>query len=449
MKLSFYGAAGEVTGSNYLLEAKNASLMVDCGAFQGGKEQELKNAAPFLFNPNIVDSFILTHAHLDHVGRVAKLVKDGYRGHIWCTPATMELAELIMLDAAKIMSHEELKFGDEPLYHEQDVYRALRQFKTLDYETKIEIAPGIEARLVDAGHILGSASVEVWAGGKKLLFSGDIGNKGAPIIKDPNRVDEADYVICESTYGGRTHESIEDRRVILKTAIDHSIAKGGVLLIPAFALERSQELLYELHDLLTNHNIKALPIFLDSPLAIKTTEVFGHFPEYYDNEAKEIIHTGKDFFELPGLQFTETVEQSKRINKTPPPKMIIAGSGMMTGGRIRYHLKEYLGSPQTTILIAGYQVKGTLGRRILDGVKTVDLFHEPVAVKAEVIACGAFSAHADHKQLMDWLTSVKTPVRQIFFTHGDREGLVALEQAVSKELNWQTHIPRFGEHITL
>lgn len=449
MKLSFYGAAGEVTGSNYHLETAKATILLDCGAFQGGKDQELKNAAPFLFDVTRVNAMVLTHAHLDHVGRVAKLVKEGFHGQIWATPATMELAELIMLDAAKIMSHEEIKFGDQPLYSEHDVYQALRQFKTLDYGTKVEIAEDVSVRLVDAGHILGSASVELWTEGKKLLFSGDIGNKGAPIIEDPNVIAEADIVICESTYGGRTHESREEQDTLLRDVIGQAISQKGTLLIPAFALERTQELLYHLDQLIDAKAIGQLKLFLDSPLAIKATEVFARFPEYYDDEATALIKQGKDFFEMPGLELTETVEQSKRIAAVPPPKAIIAGAGMMTGGRIIHHLKEYLGEPSTTILIVGYQAEGTLGRRLLDGAKQVDLFHEPIEVRAKLVACGAFSAHADHPQLMHWLAGVTSPVQTVYLTHGDTEARQKLATAISAEQQREVHLPRFGERVTI
>lgn len=449
MKLSFYGAAFEVTGSNYLLQTEQARIMIDCGAFQGGKDQELKNAAPFLYKPDSIDSFILTHAHLDHVGRVAKLVADGFRGPIWCTPATVELAELIMLDAASIMSHDELRFGDEPLYTTDDVYRALRQFKPIDYETKVEIAPGVSIRLVDAGHILGSASVELWADGKKIVFSGDVGNTGAPIIRDPTKIDEADFLVCESTYGGRSHESPEARQAILKDVITKSVEQAGVLIIPAFALERSQELLFELHALLESEQIKELPIFLDSPLAIKATEVFGRFPEYYDQQASALIEQGKDFFKIPSLKFTESVEESKRIQATPPPKIVIAGAGMMTGGRIKYHLRAYLEDPKTTIFIIGYQAQGTLGRRLLDGIKHVDLFGERLSVQANIIACGAYSAHADHPQLLSWLKAVRSPVKELFLTHGDPDASLALKQSIETELKWEVTRPRFGQTVTL
>jgi metallo-beta-lactamase family protein len=407
MKLSFYGASGEVTGSNYVLETSRSKIVIDCGAFQGGKEQELKNMAPFLYDAAAMDALILTHAHLDHVGRLAKLVKAGFTGPIWSTPATKELAELIMLDASSIMSHEELKFGDIPIYNEQDVYNTLRQFKTIDYDVKTEIADGVTIRLVDAGHILGSASVELWADGQKIVFSGDIGNVGAPIIEDPTKLSEADYIICESTYGGRTHEAKEQRQALLQSIVQNSIEQKGILLIPAFALERSQELLFDLHQMLTSDMIPSVPIFLDSPLAAKATEVFSRFPEYYDKEATELVKAGINFFDLPGLELTASVEQSKHIREVAPPKIIIAGSGMMTGGRIKFHLHDYLADPKTTLFIVGYQAEGTLGRRLLDGVKHVDLRGEKIPVNARVVACGAFSAHADHPQFMGWIKSIK------------------------------------------
>lgn len=449
MQLSFYGAAGEVTGSNYHLLTRQATVLVDCGAFQGGKEAELKNAAPFLYDPKRVDALILTHAHLDHVGRLGKLVADGFRGPIYATPATRDLAELIMLDSVKIMSHEELKFGDAPLYREDDVAQAMSQVRTLEYEDKQAVAADVEVRLVDAGHILGSASVELWADGRKLLFSGDIGNPGAPIIRDPVPVAEADVVICESTYGGRQHERAPERTAILKQVIDRVVAERGTLLIPAFALERTQELLYALDELVEHNRVADLPIFLDSPLAIKATKVFADHPEYFDTKAVAQIAAGEDFFQMPGLRLTQTVEQSKAIATVPAPKIIVAGSGMMTGGRIIHHLATSIDQPATTILFVGYQAEGTLGRRLIDGVAEVDLFHEPHQVRAQIVKCGAFSAHADQPYLLQWLGAVRSKVDQVFLTHGEPKAAAALGQAVSTQLNHSVHIPRFGEHVTM
>lgn len=449
MRLSFYGAAGEVTGSNYHLETSQATVLIDCGAFQGGKEAELKNAAPFLYDPHRVDSLVLTHAHLDHVGRVAKLVRDGFRGPIYATGATKALAKLIMLDAAKIMSHEELKFGDEPLYGEAEVAQAMAQFHELPYGSKQPVADGVEVRLVDAGHILGSASVELWAEGKKLLFSGDLGNQDTPIIRDPTPVTEADVIISESTYGGRTHEPATKREEILARVIGQTVAKRGTLLIPAFALERTQELLHALDHLVDTDRIADVPFFLDSPLAIKATEVFSLFPDYYDAEAAAHVRAGDDFFAVPGLRLTETVEQSKRIASVPPPKVIIAGSGMMTGGRILHHLKQSVSDPTTTILIVGYQAEGTLGRRLIEKVRSIDLFHEPHRVEATIIACGAFSAHADHPHLLAWIGAVQSPVQQVYLTHGEVSAARALQPDIESQLGHPTHVPRLGEHVTL
>lgn len=450
MKLHFYGAAGEVTGSNYLVETQNARIMIDCGAFQGGKEQELKNAAPFLYDPKSVDAVVLTHAHLDHVGRLGKLVNLGFNGPIFATPPTKELAELIMLDSVSIMAHDEMKFGDLPLYREEDVAKAMSLFKTIDYGVRQEVAPGVEARLFDSGHMLGSGSVEVWAEGKKIVFSGDLGNKNAPIIKDPQYTDEADYVVCESTYAGRVHEGRDERLQILKSVIDESVERGGVLVIPAFAMERTQELLYHFNNLLRNHSIEELPIFLDSPLAIKVTDVFKKFPQYFDEEATALIsQESGHFFDIPRLIMTKSVEESKQINKTRPPKIVIAGSGMMTGGRIKYHLKEYLGDEKNMLLIVGYQAEGTLGRKLLDGADRIDLFREELIVRAKVKAVGAFSAHADHPQIMEWLGAIKTPVKKLLCTHGEKMSLEALANSAKESFGWDAHPPRFGEWVEL
>ncbi len=451
MKLHFYGASGEVTGSNYLIETTaGVRVLVDCGAFQGGKDQELKNAAPFLYDPRSIDAVILTHAHLDHVGRLGKLVNLGFSGPIFATPPTKDLAELIMLDSVSIMANDEMKFGDQPLYREEDVAKAMNMFKGLEYGVRQQVAEGVEVRFFDSGHILGSASVELWADGKKVVFSGDIGNKNAPIIQDPQHVDEADYVVCESTYAGRIHEGTDERAQILKNVIDDSVQQGGVLVIPAFAMERTQELLYSLNGLLKNHSIQELPIFLDSPLAIKTTNVFKKYPQYFDDEAKALLDgNDRHFFDVPRLKMTMSVDESKSINKTPPPKIVIAGSGMMTGGRIKYHLREYLSDAKNTLLIIGYQAEGTLGRKLLDGADRIDLFREEIEVNAKVKAVGAFSAHADHPQLMEWLGAIKTPVQKVFCTHGEATSLNALAEKTKIDLGWDAHPPRFGEVVEL
>ncbi len=448
MRLSFYGAAGEVTGSNYLLETASATIAIDCGAFQGGKEQELKNVAPFLYRPDSVMALVITHAHLDHVGRIAKLVRDGFTGNIWSTPATKELMELMLLDAAKIMSHDELKFGDEPLYSEPDVAQVMAQCRAVEYQTRIQISPGVDIRLVDAGHILGAAMVELWAEGRAFVFSGDIGNPGAPIVRDPSVITEADYVICESTYGDRVHESSSEREAVLKAAIDASVAQHGVLLIPAFSLERTQELLHTLDHLLAEKQIAQIPIYLDSPLAIKATEVFQRYPQYYDEEARQDAARGDGPFAFPGLKLTRTVDESKAINQTPPPKIIIAGSGMMTGGRIMHHLNQYVDSPKAAILFVGYQAIGTLGRRILDGAKEIDLMHASRKVRAHVAAAGSFSAHSDAPALLRWLGRFTNPKR-IYLTHGDDDSRQALQQAAAGKLHCPIVLPRFGQHITL
>lgn len=451
MKLYFYGAAGEVTGSNYLLETTaGTKILVDCGAFQGGKDQELKNAAPFLYDPKSIDAVIITHAHLDHVGRLGKLVNLGFKGPIFATPPTKDLAELIMLDSVSIMSNDEIKFGDQPLYREEDVAEAMNMFKGLEYGVRQQVAEGVEIRFFDSGHILGSASVELWAEGKKVVFSGDIGNKNAPIVQDPQYVDGADYVVCESTYAGRIHEGTDERAQILKNVIDDSVQQGGVLVIPAFAMERTQELLYSLNGLLKNHSMQELPIFLDSPLAIKTTNVFKKYPQYFDDEATALLNSNdRHFFDVPRLKMTMSVDESKSINKTPPPKIVIAGSGMMTGGRIKFHLREYLSDAKNTLLIIGYQAEGTLGRKLLDGADRIDLFREEIEVNAKVKAVGAFSAHADHPQLMEWLGAIKTPVQKVFCTHGEATSLNILAEKTKLDLGWDAHPPRFGEVVEL
>lgn len=448
MKLAFYGAASEVTGSNFMLESEKYKIMVDCGLFQGVKLAEEQNYAPLPFQPKDLSLVLLTHAHLDHCGRIPLLWKEGFRGKIYATPATRDLAELIMNDAANIMLHDQEDDGQEPLYLAVDVAGAMNLFVPIEYNEVQEILPGVKVEFFDAGHILGAASILVEVEGKKILFSGDIGNDPVPILRPPSVPKQADVVVMESTYGNRLHESGQDRRAKLRAVIRQSALKKGILLIPAFALERTQELLYEINSLIKEESIPSIAIFLDSPLAIKTTKVYYQYERYFDDDAKIILKNGGDLFQFPNLTVTESVEESKNIAQAPNPKIIIAGSGMMEGGRIVHHAKDYLADPSTTLLIVGFQAQGTLGRKLFQGDRKVKVKGKFVQVKAHVVAIGAYSAHADQLGLRTWLGSLESKPNRVFLVHGEQESALDLANLLSQE-SYTAEVPTMNQVIDL
>ncbi len=447
MTIGFYGAAGEVTGSNFVLTTEKAKIMIDCGMFQGRKLAEEANYAPFAYELKEISALILTHAHLDHCGRIPKLWKEGFRGKIYATPATRDLAELIMTDAANIMLFDSEDDGDDPLYLQVDVANAMSLFEPVDYHKKTEVAPGVSFEFIDAGHILGAASAIVEADGKKIVFSGDIGNSPVPILRDPETPTEADVVVMETTYGSRIHETAKDRRVKLRTVIKRIADQNGTLVIPSFALERTQELLYELSALMQEATIPSVPVFLDSPLAIKITDVYYNYPQYYDDEAVLIRKNGGDFLSFPTLKITESADQSKHIKEVKGAKIIIAGSGMMEGGRIIHHAKEFLKDANNMLLFVGYQAVGTLGRQLFDGLRRVKVKDQFVSVKAHVAAIGAYSGHADQPALEHWVSSIKEKPKQIFLVHGEEEGAEAFAEKLGKE--YTTTIPTNGDVVEI
>jgi metallo-beta-lactamase family protein len=451
MRLGFYGAAGEVTGSNFVLETETAQIIIDCGMFQGRRMAEKQNYSPFPFDPKKAQAMILTHAHLDHCGRVPKLWREGFRGPIYCTPATRDLAELVMKDAAQIMLYDmEDDEQQEPLYLAVDVANVLNLFEPVEYHERTEIAPNVFATYYDAGHILGAASILVEADGKRIIFSGDIGNHPVPILRNPEALPAADYVIMESTYGGRTHESPADRRVKLRSVIRRAAEYGGTLLIPAFAVERTQEILYELGQLVQEQAVPSIPVFLDSPLAIEATHVYHRYPQYFDEDALMIIQNGGDFLNFPQLRMTTSADQSRAIKNFEGAKIIIAGSGMMEGGRIVHHAKEFLTDSSSTLLFVGYQAEGTLGREIFEGKRKVTIKQQFVNIKAHVMAIGAYSAHADQPGLKQWLDAICVSGEQperVFLVHGEQDGAADFAKYLGKE--YTVTIPKLNEVIEL
>lgn len=425
--------------------------MVDCGLIQGARHAEEKNYERFPYEPKSIDAVFITHAHIDHIGRLPKLVKDGFLGKIYMTRPTCDFSHIMLNDSQELMREEAKDEKKDPLYTKQDVAKTLEFIECIDYDKEIEPTEDIKVRFQDAGHILGSAIIEIWAGDIKIVFSGDLGNSPVPLLRPATFINEADYVVIESTYGDRQHEDIDLRKNLLEDVIEDTVRRGGVLMIPAFAMERTQELLYELNSLVENKRIPEIPVFIDSPLAIKATEIYKKYPSYFNQEAVYLIKSGDKIFQFPRLQFTQTTEESKAINDVAPPKIIIAGSGMSTGGRILHHERRYLSDPNSTILFIGYQVAGTLGRRIFDGAKTVKIFREEISVNCEVRAIGGYSAHADQEQLENWAKKIKEGgrLKKIFAVQGEEGPALALVQLLRDHLGIDAHAPMLGEKVEL
>ncbi len=445
MRISFHGAAREVTGScNMLMSGKN-KILIDCGMFQGGQFNEAKNNEPLPFNPAEISSVIVTHAHLDHVGRLPLLTKGGYSGHIYATPPTVELTKLILEDALEVMIYNKRKFGSPILYESTDIANVVSQMKAVDYHQPYKLYDLI-FEFHDAGHIFGSVFVEINSEGKKIVFSGDVGNVNVPILRDTEILqDNIDVLVCESTYGNRLHETPMERQELLQSLIYQAIGRGGVLMIPSFSLERTQELLYDLNDLIDRkHKLPRVPIFLDSPLAIEATKVYRKFTQYYDEEAERLVKRGDDLFEFPGLAMTQTREESKHINQIIGPKIIIAGAGMMNGGRIVHHAMRYLSDERNTLLIVGYQAQNTLGRKILDGESPVEIMGERIPVRCHVQAIGALSAHADQNKLLDWIGGGTTLPKKVLLNHGEPEASEELAKRLTNDLGVKTTVVSFG-----
>ncbi|MCI0479295.1 MBL fold metallo-hydrolase [Candidatus Uhrbacteria bacterium] len=449
MRISFFGAAREVTGSCMLVETRKTRVVVDCGMFQGSAFTDAKNFQDFGFDPSTVDAAIVTHGHLDHVGRLPKLVKEGFAGDIYATPPTADIANVVLEDAEQIMEDELRKEYRPKLYDRADVEEVAKRFRRVDYSRRVKIGD-VTFRFRDAGHIFGSAFVELEEkGGARAAFSGDLGNRDVPILKPTAQLDAVDAVVIESTYGNRIHEDESTRSSKLRSAIVDTARRKGILVIPAFAVERTQQLLYELRHLVENRLVPSVDIYLDSPMAVEITKIIRHYPRYYDAEALRLVSNGKDFFDMPGLTTTLTREESKSINASDSPKIVIAGSGMMNGGRIQHHLVRYLGDKRSTVLIIGYQAHGTLGRRLYSGEKRVDVLGQRVEVKAGIVPIGAYSAHADQRKLVDWIRTAKKLPGHIYCTHGEEDAAAALASRVTEDLGIPADVPRFADAIDL
>lgn len=451
MKASFCGACREVTGSCILIESEEAKFLVDCGMFQG--ESSSKNLEDFPFNAKEIDFVLLTHAHLDHCGRLPKLFADGFSGRVYSTAPTRDLTEIIILDALKVSQIEGRPFC-APFCTEGDIFSLMNFFTCLDYGEEKSINEKIRIRMRDSGHILGSAIFEVWlkeeGKEKKVVFSGDLGNPPAPIVNDPEFISGADAVFVESTYGDKLHESKEKGIEVLKENIEKTIKKGGVLMIPVFALERTQEILYLLNDFIENGKIPNVPVFLDSPLAIKATGIYRQYADFYDKEAEELISKGDDLFDFEGLEVIKNEAQAGRVDKAMPPKIILAGSGMFEGGKIRSYLKKYLGNPSNTLLIISFQPEGSLGKRLAQGEKFVEVDGARLKVEAEVSTILSFSSHGDRALLYNWVEAIKNPYpKKIFIIHGEEKSGLSLAQALNGMNKGDAIVPVYGKEYYL
>ena len=449
MKLTFFGAAGEVTGSRFLLEAAGVRFLVDCGMFQGGREADSKNYARFDFDPAALDFVLLTHAHIDHSGLLPRLAAHGFRGPIHTTTATCDLLEVMLLDSAHIQE-KELEWkqkakvrgaGKPPLYTVAEATRTLRQLQPVDYDTELRPHPAVRCVFRDAGHILGAAIIEIWVseGGRtrKIVFSGDIGQPSRPLMHDPAIITEADVLVVESTYGNRLHKSLDDTLAELEHAItDTLVRKKGNVIVPAFAVGRTQEMLYLLVDLYRQGRLPEMDIYVDSPMATKATEITAKHWALLDKEAAHLLQWLKSRHGHPRVHFVQDVLESTNLQRIKHGAVIISASGMCNAGRIKHHLRHNLGRRDSSILIVGFQAAGTLGRRIVDGARNVRIFGIPIAVRADIYTIGGLSAHADQAALLAWLAHFKRAPKRTFVVHGEQATAEIFAAAIHDQLGW-------------
>ena len=473
MKITFLGATKTVTGSNFLVEGAGKKFLVDCGMYQGSSKDEMKNSEPFPFDVKDIDFMLLTHAHIDHSGRIPKLYVEGYRNPVITTKATRDLCSIMLPDSGHIQEQEiewrnkkRMREGKEalpPLYTAEDAIHTMEIFKPVNYDEIVEIDPNIQVRFNDAGHMLGSAIIEVWVteNGKqtKAVFTGDLGNNDIPLLSSPTMIETADYLVMESTYGSRLHMRNDDKASLFLDIVSETLDKGGTVVIPSFAVGRTQEILYEINNLKDEHQdeefkkkyqtLMRVPVYVDSPLAISATEIFKENANLFDEETQAIIQRGDNPLEFPGLQFTRTADESKALNEQKESSIIISASGMCEVGRIKHHLKHHLWDPNSTILFVGYQAPGTLGRRLVDGEKMVRIFGEEIAVNARIEYIEGHSGHADQEWLLNFVYSFITKPKHIFLVHGEIESQEVLKEKILENVNIPVTIPDYGQTYTL
>lgn len=474
MKVTFCGATKTVTGSNFLVEGAGKKFLVDCGLYQGGAKDEIKNEEPFPYNINEIDFMLLTHAHIDHSGRIPKLYKEGYRNPIYATNATCDLCAIMLPDSGHIQETEtewknrkRIRRGEEelvPIYDAETAAKSLELFKGEPYNQIIELDDDIHVRFNDAGHMLGSSTIEIWirenGENKKIVFSGDLGNNDIPLLAEPTMIQDADFLVMESTYGNRLHIKNENKAKTFINIVTDTIKNGGTVVIPSFAVGRTQEILYELNKIKDSEDdspefeckyrlLMNTPVYVDSPLAISATEVFKENMDLFDEETQELIKRGDNPLEFPGLKFTQTVEESKALNESDESAIIISASGMCEVGRIKHHLKHNIWNPKNTILFVGYQAPGTLGRKIVDGAKTVKIFGEEVAVNARVEYIEGYSGHADQAGLLHFVDSFVKKPNHIFLVHGEEESQKVLRDKINENFDLPVSIPDYCESFDL
>jgi metallo-beta-lactamase family protein len=465
IKLSFLGAARNVTGSCYLLEANNVRFLVDCGLYQEWKLKS-RNWEPFPVPPDTIDAILVTHAHVDHCGLIPRLVREGFQGKVYCTVATSEIAQIILLDAAHLQEEDAAfkrkrheregrrgPYPEIPLYTVDDARASLSLFAPVNYGERVPVAKGIEAIFHDAGHVLGSSMIEITVNQgtekRRLIFSGDVGRWNKPILHDPSIFTKTDYLVVESTYGDRVHEDPAGITDSLTEIVNSTYRAGGNIIVPSFALQRTQEVLYYLNELLRKDCIPHLLVFLDSPMAISITEVFQRHSELFDQKITRLLRHHQSPFDFPGLRMVQTVDESKALNHIKGTLMIIAGSGMCTGGRVKHHLVTNISRPESTILFVGYQAAGTLGRQIVDGTQQVRILGQEYPVRARIAQLHGFSDHADKDELLYWLSRLAVAPKRIFVTHGEAETTEHFARFLKEKTGWKITVPDYKSEVLL
>ncbi len=466
MKITFHGAARTVTGSQHLIEVNDHRILLDCGLYQGKRDESLRRNRNLPFDAASIDVMVLSHAHIDHSGNIPTLVKSGFRGDIVCTFATRDLCSTMLMDSgsiherdAEFLNKKRARSGEppiEPLYTIEDAVNSLESFAAVGYHRQREIAPGVYVTFLDAGHMLGSAIVVLDIEDRDvgrdvcLVFSGDLGRANIPILRDPESVDHADVLILESTYGDREHEPYFDSEKRLERIVNDTYRRGGALIIPAFAVGRTQQLVYTLHRMMVRRDIPALPVFVDSPLAINATSVFRLHPEAYDSEIRAFMLAEGDPFGFDSLVYTRSVEQSKELNFRRDPFIVISASGMAETGRILHHLRNRIEDPSNTILIVGWQAPDTLGRRLVEGVSPVRIFGEEYTVRARVEVINGFSGHADRSELLAWAAAISKRPRHTFLVHGEEAAALALADGLRTEAGYEdVAVPEMHQSFTI
>ncbi len=447
--LHFFGGAGTVTGSNFLLDTGSSKILIDCGLFQSAHACEETNWSVFPYDPKSIQFLIVTHVHIDHIGRIPRLVREGFRGRIISTEATRTLAEPLLLDSLEILASEARRCNREPLYDEEDVMGAMKLWEGVPYHQTVPLADELSLELLDAGHILGSAMAKLTRGERGIVFTGDLGGGNSPLLPPCESPTGIQYLVMESVYGNKMRKERGQRREALEDVIEDTVARGGVLLIPAFSTERTQDLIFEIRTLMVEKRVPSLPVYIDSPLAQKITEAFLQHPRYFVSSIRDRIEKGENIFSFPEARFTEDIAASKKADETTGPKIIIAGSGMSNGGRVRRHEMQILPDPKSTLLIVGFQVAGSLGRRLVEGAKNVTIQGNNISVRCKVESLYSYSAHMDGEALLEFVSKIGRGLEQVFVVHGEPIASSTLTQRIRDYLGIRATAPEAGEKATL